>query len=220
MNYVMILSSMIVILLGLGIIVFFKIKKKINLENLNIEEEQKQIVADARKKAGTPLDIDIKVLERQCDTEYVAALSESVNDYEAVISMACGVGPQFLSEMYKEKKFYPGVNTTFFGGAVQHGIWEERCGGCGTCSIHDFGGLCPIARCAKSLLHGPCGGSTKGICEVNPDTICVWDAIVTKKMAAGEIGDLMGVKGFKDWRSARDGGPRRSIREELIQGNI
>jgi ferredoxin len=174
----------------------------------------------ARKKQGHPIDIDVRTLERQCDIEYVAQIKDIVNDYDSVISLACGVGPQFLSEMYREKIFYPGVNTTFFGGAVQHGIWEERCAGCGTCGIHNFGGLCPIARCAKSLLHGPCGGSAKGICEVNPDTACVWDAIVTKKMAAGEMEDLMKIKGFKDWRSARDGGPRRSIREELMQGNI
>ena len=174
----------------------------------------------ARKKTGNPIDIDIQVLERQCDTEYVAGISESVNDYDAVISMACGVGPQFLSEMYKSHVFYPGVNTTFFGGATQHGVWEERCAGCGTCGIHMFGGLCPIARCAKSLLHGPCGGSSKGVCEVNADTECIWDAIVRKKMEAGQLEDLMGVRGLKDWTTARDGGPRRSIREELVQGNI
>jgi ferredoxin len=174
----------------------------------------------ARKKAGKELKIDTRVLERQCDTEYVAELSDSVHDYDAVISMACGVGPQFLSEMYKEQVFYPGVNTTFFGGATQHGVWEERCAGCGTCGIHMFGGLCPIARCAKSLLHGPCGGSSKGVCEVNDDTECIWDAIVRKKMEAGQLEDLMGVKGLKDWTTARDGGPRRSVREELVQGNI
>ncbi|MCP3939961.1 MAG: hypothetical protein GY710_00570 [Desulfobacteraceae bacterium] len=174
----------------------------------------------ARKKLGKPLDIDIQVLERQCDNEYVAELSESVNDYDGVISMACGVGPQFLSEMYKTQVFYPAVNTTFFGGATQHGVWEERCAGCGTCGIHMFGGLCPIARCAKSLLHGPCGGSSEGICEVNADTECIWDSIVKKKMEAGQLEDLMGVKGLKDWTTARDGGPRRSIREELVQGKI
>jgi ferredoxin len=174
----------------------------------------------ARKKAGNPLDIDMDVLERQCDNEYVSQLGESINNYEAVISLACGVGPQFLSEMYRDQVFYPGVNTTFFGGATQHGVWEERCAGCGTCAIHNFGGLCPIARCAKSLLHGPCGGSSKGICEVNAETECIWDLIVRKKMEAGQLEDLLGVKGLKDWQTARDGGPRRSIREELLQGNI
>jgi ferredoxin len=174
----------------------------------------------ARKKAGKDIDIDIQVLERQCDREYVAGISEEVGDYEAVISLACGVGPQFLSEMYKDQTFYPGVNTTFFGGATEHGVWEERCAGCGTCGIHLFGGLCPIARCAKSLLHGPCGGSNDGHCEINKETECIWDTIVRKKMEQGKLEDLMGVKGLKDWQTSRDGGPRKSIREELIQGNI
>lgn len=174
----------------------------------------------ARKKEKKDIDIDTKVLERQCDNEYIAELSDVIDNYEAVISLACGVGPQFLSEMYKEKTFYPGVNTSFFGGAVQHGVWEERCAGCGTCLIHDFAGLCPVARCAKSLLHGPCGGSSKGVCEINKDTICIWDAIVQKKTKAGQLDDLFGVRELKDWRTARDGGPRTSIREELLQGNI
>jgi len=174
----------------------------------------------ARKKEGNEIEIDVNVLERQCDTEYVAGISDVVGNYEAVISLACGVGPQFLSEMYRDQTFYPGVNTTFFGGATQHGVWEERCAGCGSCGIHNFGGLCPIARCAKSLMNGPCGGSSKGVCEVNKDTECIWDSIVKKKMESGRLEDLIGVKGIKSWKTARDGGPRRSIREELIQGNI
>lgn len=174
----------------------------------------------ARKKSGKALDIETKTLERQCDNEYVAQIKDEVDGYDAVISMACGVGPQFLSQMYPDQTFYPAVNTTFFGGAAQHGVWEERCAGCGTCVIHYYGGLCPVARCAKSLLHGPCGGSSKGVCEVSKETECIWDTIVNKKMAQGKLEDLCVVKAVKDWRTARDGGPRRSIREELVQGNI
>lgn len=169
----------------------------------------------ARQKDGQEIAIDTNVIERQCDNEYVSQLKESVGNYEAVLSMACGVGPQFLSEAYKEQKFYPALNTTFFGGAVAHGIWEERCAGCGTCIIHDFDGLCPVARCAKSLLHGPCGGSSKGKCEISKETTCIWDSIVLKKMEQGRLSDLLKVRPVKDWRTARDGGPRRSIREEL-----
>ena len=171
----------------------------------------------ARKKEASPLTIDTTIIERQCDNEYVEQLREKVNDYDAVLSMACGVGPQFLSEAYPGQKFFPAVNTTFYGGAVAHGIWEERCAGCGTCIIHDFEGLCPIARCAKSLLHGPCGGSSQTKCEINPDTQCIWDLIVSKKMELGKLDDLLGVRELRDWRSARDGGPRKSIREELTQ---
>jgi len=174
----------------------------------------------ARKKQGSGIEIDTRVLERQCDKEYVEQIKDVVADYDAVLSMACGVGPQFLSEMYKDQTFYPTVNTTFFGGATEHGVWEEFCAGCGTCAIHKFGGLCPVARCAKSLLHGPCGGSSNGICEVNKETQCIWDAIVRKKMEQGKLEDLLGVKPAKNWKTARDGGPRKSIREELRQGNI
>ncbi len=191
-----------------------------NVGGLKEVEILASIIKIARKKNGNDIEIDTQVLERQCDTEYVAGISETVGDYDAVVSLACGVGPQFLAEMYKDQTFYPGVNTTFFGGATQHGIWEERCAGCGTCVIHDFGGLCPISRCAKSLMNGPCGGSSNGICEINKDTVCVWDLIVRKKMEAGKLEDLMGVKGIKNWRTARDGGPRKSIREELVKGNI
>ncbi|MEJ2040851.1 MAG: hypothetical protein P8X55_18260, partial [Desulfosarcinaceae bacterium] len=80
----------------------------------------------ARKKDGRPLEVDEKCLERQCDPEYIEQMRDSYDKYDAVLSMACGVGPQFLSEAYPGQKFYPTVNTKFFGGAVAHGIWEER----------------------------------------------------------------------------------------------
>ncbi len=174
------------------------------------------ILRIARAKEGNPLEVDEKTLERQCDPEYVSQIKDLVDDYDAIVSMACGVGPQFLSERYPHKKVYPAVNTTFFGGAVQHGVWAERCAGCGTCIIHYFDGLCPIARCSKSLLNGPCGGSAGGKCEVSKDIECIWDMIVRKKMEQGRLQDLLEIKPPKDWTTARDGGPRKSVREELI----
>jgi len=170
-----------------------------------------------RKKDGQPIEVDEKILERQCDPEYVEQLKDIVDNYDAVISMACGVGPQFLSEAYPNQKFFPAVNTTFYGGAVSHGIWEERCAGCGTCIIHYFDGLCPIARCSKSLLNGPCGGSDKGKCEISKEVDCIWDKIVRKKIAQGRLAVLLHITPAKDWRTARDGGPRKAKREELIQ---
>jgi len=171
----------------------------------------------ARKKEGKPIEIDEKTLERQCDPEYVEQIRDVYDQYDAVLSMACGVGPQFLSEAYPGQTFLPAVNTKFFGGAVTHGIWEERCAGCGTCVIHYYDGLCPIARCSKSLQHGPCGGSADGKCEISKDVECIWDTIVKKKMEQGRLEDLRNIRAAKDWQSARDGGPRKSIREELVQ---
>lgn len=171
----------------------------------------------ARKKAERPIEIEEVLLERQCDPEYLEQIRDNYDQYDAVLSMACGVGPQFLSEAYPSQRFFPTVNTKFMGGATTHGIWEERCAGCGTCIIHHFDGLCPIARCSKSLLHGPCGGSADGKCEVSKEIVCIWDKIVQKKMEQGRLEDLRNFKPAKDWRSARDGGPRTSIREELVQ---
>jgi ferredoxin len=175
------------------------------------------ILKIARQKEGRPLQVDEKTLERQCDPEYVSQVKDLVDKYDAVISMACGVGPQFLSEAYPSQKFFPAVNTTSFGGATGHGVWSERCAGCGTCIIHHFDGMCPIARCSKSLMHGPCGGSARGKCEISKEVDCIWDMIVKKKMEQGRLEDLIRAKPSKDWRTARDGGPRKSVREELVQ---
>lgn len=171
----------------------------------------------ARKKDGDPIEIDEKTIERQCDPEYIELIRDVYDQYDAVLSMACGVGPQFLSEAYPDQKFYPTVNTKFFGGAVTHGIWEERCAGCGTCVIHYYDGLCPIARCSKSIQHGPCGGSAGGKCEIAKDVECIWDTIVKRKIEQGRLDDLRTIRAAKDWQSARDGGPRKSIREELVK---
>lgn len=176
------------------------------------------IIKIARKKDGLPIEVDEVTLERQCDPEYVDTIKDIVEKYDAVVSMACGVGPQFLSHAYPGQRFFPAVNTTFFGGAVQHGIWEERCAGCGNCVIHYFDGMCPIARCSKSLLNGPCGGSSNGKCEISKETDCIWDMIVRKKIEQGRLNDLLEFMPAKDWRTARDGGPRKSIREELVHG--
>jgi hypothetical protein len=173
------------------------------------------IIKIARKKADNPIDIEEKTLERQCDPEYVEIIKDIIHNYDAVLTMACGVGPQFLSERYPDIRIYPALNTTSFGGAVRHGVWEERCAGCGTCVVHYYDGLCPVARCSKSLLNGPCGGSSGGRCEVSKDTECIWDTIVMKKIKQGRLNDLLINRPAKDWRTARDGGPRRSIREDL-----
>lgn len=180
-----------------------------------------QILASAlrigRKKDKKPMEVDERVLERQCDPEYVEQLKDEVDSYDAVISMACGVGPQFLSERYPNQRIFPAVNTTFFGGAVRHGVWEERCVGCGTCVIHHFDGMCPIARCSKSLMNGPCGGSADGRCEISRDIDCIWDLIVRKKMDQGRLDDLMHIMPAKDWRTAGNGGPRKRVREDLTE---
>jgi ferredoxin len=169
------------------------------------------------KRDGHTLSVDSHTLERQCDPEYLDELEDVINNYDAVVSIACGVGPQFLGERFPKKKIFPGVNTLFMGGAMEHGVWSERCAGCGQCVIHYFGGLCPIARCSKSLLNGPCGGSDNGKCEISKDVDCIWDIIVRRMTEAGRLNELLEFRPPKSWTTARDGGPRRMIREELVR---
>ncbi|MBW1680352.1 MAG: methylenetetrahydrofolate reductase C-terminal domain-containing protein [Deltaproteobacteria bacterium] len=169
------------------------------------------------RKTGRDLQVGEHTLERQCDPEYIEELGGIVGEYDAVISIACGVGPQFVSERYPTARVFPGVNTKFMGGAVAHGIWSERCAGCGQCVVHYFGGLCPIARCSKSLMNGPCGGSADGRCEIHKEVECIWDTIVRKMTEQGRLNELIEFKPPKSWTTARDGGPRSMIREELVK---
>jgi len=169
----------------------------------------------ARKKAGQPPDIEEMTIERQCDPEYIEELAEVAKGYDAIVSIACGVGPQYVSERYPKVPVFPGVNTTFIGGALEHGVWAERCQSCGNCIVHHFGGLCPIARCAKSLMNGPCGGSAGGKCEISQDVDCIWHLIYERMEQMGRLSELDRVWPVKSWNNARDGGPRTRIREDL-----
>ncbi len=166
-------------------------------------------------KQGKTIDIKEITLERQCDPEYVEELVSMVDTADAVLSMACGCGVQTIAARYKEKPVFPAVNTKFMGASERQGVWSERCQGCGDCVLGITGGICPIARCSKSLLNGPCGGSTKGKCEIDSNVDCAWQLIWDRLKALGLEKRYEEVMEAKDWRTSRDGGPRKIIREDL-----
>jgi ferredoxin len=169
-------------------------------------------------KEGEGLTVDELTLERQCDPEYIEELSGLMDRrYDAVLSMACPIGPQFVSRRYPQERVFPALNSCFLGGAMAHGVWAEHCQACGDCVIHLFGGLCPISRCAKSLLNGPCGGSSGGKCEVSKETDCVWQLIVERIQGEGRMEEFLRQNLVKGWGSSRDGGPRRIVRGELLR---
>src|SRR4030042_578067 len=169
----------------------------------------------ARKKEGQEPDVKEITLERQCDPEYMDQLTEVIKDRDAVLSIACRVGPQYIAGRFDDKVVFPGLNTSFSGGSLEHGVFAEFCQACGACGIHNFGGLCPIARCSKSLLNGPCGGSSKGKCEISKEVDCVWQLIYDRLNRLGQMDRLTRVIPCKDWTTSRDGGPRKTIREDL-----
>jgi ferredoxin len=159
--------------------------------------------------------IDEVTLQRQCEWEYLDPLAAQLDNYDLILSLGCGVGVQALAERFPTRRITPGLNTKFMGLPVEPGIWEERCQACGNCILHLTGGICPISRCAKQLLNGPCGGSQHGRCEVNPDTPCAWQLIWERTTALGLQDQLLQIQTPKDWSTSRDGGPRRIVREDL-----
>lgn len=169
----------------------------------------------AFSKEGKDLEVKEVTLERQCDPEYVQQLSEYYDQYDAIVSMACGVGVQELAMSYPEKQVFPALNTNFMGASQGQGVWEERCQGCGACVLGKTGGICPIARCAKSLLNGPCGGSMNGKCEISKDVDCAWQLIIDRLTVLNQLQMLEDVFPIKDWSSGGHGGPRKVVREDL-----
>jgi len=168
-----------------------------------------------REKEGQPLEVTEHTLERNCDPEYAESLSNMINDFQAVLSMACGCGIQFIGERYKDKLVLPAVNTTFDGVTEEHGVWTERCQGCGNCVLDKTLGVCPVSRCAKSIFNGPCGGSQGGKCEIDKDTPCAWQLIVDRYKEMDMMQKYLELQPPKDWRTSRDGGPRKRVREDL-----
>jgi ferredoxin len=166
---------------------------------------------------GKEVKIDEVTLERQCDHEYLEEIRDSIDRYDAVVSLACGVGVQFMAEKYRTTPVYPGVNTCFLGATEERGLWTERCQACGSCLLATTGGICPIARCAKRLLNGPCGGSTAGKCEINQEVDCAWQLIVDRLKALEKMEDYEKLAPIKDWSTDRAGGPRKVKREDVQQ---
>ena len=113
-------------------------------------------------------------LKRQCEFEFLEALAEKVDEVDTVLSLGCGIGVQAVAERFLDITVLPGVNTSFMGMAKEWGIWDERCAACGDCRLAETAGICPITRCTKGILNGPCAGTKNGKCEASQDMDCAW----------------------------------------------
>lgn len=156
-------------------------------------------------------------VERQCDREFIEEVRGTAETCDVILSLACGAGVQHTAEVLEGKRVVPGLNTTAIAVAEQEGIWSERCLACGECVLDLTGGICPIARCSKSLLNGPCGGSQNGMCEVDPENVpCGWQLIYDRLEKLGRLDLMEEVRPAKNWSAAHDGKPRRIIREDAM----
>jgi len=154
-------------------------------------------------------------VQRQCEYEYLEPIKDQVMNVEVVLSLGCGIGVQAIAEHFTDTWVIPGLNTTYLGMPLEQGVGAERCAACGDGILGLTGGICPIARCAKSLLNGPCGGLGNGHCEISPETPCVWHLIYDRLNSQGKLHQLMELQSLKNWKVYRDGEPRRVIRPDL-----
>ena len=167
------------------------------------------------QKEGRRAEVKVESLVRQCDREYIDAIDQW-QGYDAILSTACGVGVNFIANLRPADNVFPALNTTFYGGSAEQGIWSEQCAGCGNCVLHLTGGLCPVARCAKSLMNGPCGGSVDGRCEIARDIDCIWQLIYDRMGRLNRREEMKISAPIRDWSVAGHGGPRRQKRDDLI----
>ncbi len=162
-------------------------------------------LVQARKESGMSSDIDGFTVERQCEVDFLAELDSLVEPYDAILSMACGAGVQFLAERFPGKTVFPVVNTTFVGVNRDIGWYEERCKCCGDCVLGITGGVCPVAMCAKSLFNGPCGGAQDGHCEVDKEIECAWVNIYKRLKAQNRLDNILKVHPAREWRDQVQG---------------
>lgn len=182
-------------------------------------EKEVGILATALRMAirleGKNISFIEATIERQCEWEFIDRLKDYVKEVEAILSMGCGVGVQAIAERFGIP-VYPALNTKFLGLPERQGVWRQMCLACGDCGLHKFGGICPITRCSKSLLNGPCGGSSNGKCEIDPEIPCGWQLIYDRLKAIERLEFLEEIRPPKDWSTSCHGGPGRVIREDMI----
>ncbi|MBF0549315.1 MAG: methylenetetrahydrofolate reductase C-terminal domain-containing protein [Deltaproteobacteria bacterium] len=181
------------------------------------EKEVAQLASSLRmafKLEGQAIELNEITVDRQCVNIFLDQLEQPTRAHEAVLSLACGAGVQALAERHPDRHVFPALDTQFLGQTKEPGLWLENCLGCGQCKLFYFGAICPLARCAKQLFNGPCGGSQKGKCEVDPDKPCAWQLIIDRLGALNALDRLEEVFEPVDWSCKQGRGPRKIVRED------
>ncbi len=152
--------------------------------------------------AAQGIEVAAKILPEECCHKMLVKKEMKALrglDVQAVIGMACGDGVQTVADNV-ELRVYPANNTLFLGQIERVGIFHEYCRMCGDCVLGATGGICPVTRCAKSLVNGPCGGQKNGKCEVDPNNDCAWIKIYERLVKLGQEDKLLEPQADKSHR--------------------
>ncbi len=126
----------------------------------------------------------------------VLTQNPGIGKSDALLVMSCGGGVSLISG-FSERQVYPALDTESLGGVRLEDTMKELCGMCGECTVWEFGGICPVSKCPKGLLNGPCGGAMEGKCEVDERT-CAWEEIYERQKKLGKLENLGSVHEPKD----------------------
>jgi hypothetical protein len=156
-------------------------------------EMQKKLAKAGKSIAGWT------VLSSACNIsswDDVLAQNPGIGKSDALLVMSSGGGVSLISG-FSERQVYPALDTESLGGVRLEDTMKELCGMCGECTVWEFGGICPVSRCPKGLLNGPCGGAMEGKCEVDERT-CAWDEIYERQTKLGKLENLGNIHEPKD----------------------
>ena len=132
---------------------------------------------------------------------------KTIESSDAVLVLACGLGIQSVKEnLRSDKPIHVGCDTLFMGAIDSGGIFLEKCSACGDCVLELTGLICPLTRCPKSLMNGPCGGQDKGKCEVDKTRDCAWILIYNELKKTNRLASLREIRPAKDY--SKTGKPR------------
>jgi ferredoxin len=138
----------------------------------------------------------------QNDKRLLRSHKNAVKKAQKILVLACGNGVQTVSEILTDVPVIAGTDTLFLGEITRLTEFEKRCSLCGDCILDSFIGLCPVTRCPKHMLNGPCGGAVEGKCEIDPELECIWDLIYRRLKETGQLQLLQKIQQPKDWSTA------------------
>jgi len=179
---------------------------------VQVKEMKERLEAGGKKVTGTA------VLGFLCNKALVKSglrpLVDEVEAADSILILTCGLGVQAVAASVN-KVCHPGCDTINLGGT--RGTWPgaERCQECGQCLLDHTGGICPISACTKSMVNGPCGGASKGKCELDPNRDCGWELIYNRLKSKNQLDKLKTIIQPIDYRKL---GPSPALRYTSVWG--
>lgn len=163
-----------------------------------VKEMAEKLTAEGKDVTGSVV-IEVGCHELDTKKEFRAHKGE-VEGADALLVMSCGAGCQ-SARSATDKPVFPSNDTVFLGNILRYGQFEEKCRLCGDCVLDITGAICPVTRCHKGIMNGPCGGTNEGKCEVDPDKDCAWTLIYQQLEKEDRVDEMKEYRPPKNWNA-------------------